>query len=122
MSRGTAITGICAIGFSALLIAVTSCTRSENKSAPATPPTPEELATRGKQIYQTVCISCHNVDSKKPGSLGPEVHGASLELLTAKIMKAEYPTGYQPKRNTKAMAALPHLEKELTALHTYLNQ
>ncbi len=79
------------------------------------------LIARGKVIYQTQCIACHNTDSHKPGALGPEVYGSSLELLEARIMRAEYPAGYSPKRATHTMVALPHLKNEIAGLHAYLN-
>jgi hypothetical protein len=36
-------------------------------------------------------------------------------------MKGEYPPGYQPKRTTKTMVALPHLKGEIEAIHAYVN-
>ncbi len=84
---------------------------SENKS-----PT-ESLSARGKKVYQASCTTCHNANPKLPGNVGPEVWGSSLELLEARVLKAEYPTTYKPKRATKAMAPLPHLKNELSALH-----
>jgi mono/diheme cytochrome c family protein len=78
-------------------------------------------AERGKTIYQTQCTACHNSDPRKPGALGPEVFGSSKELLEARILKADYPPGYQPKRNTHTMAPLPHLKKEIDSIHAYLN-
>jgi hypothetical protein len=41
-------------------------------------------------------------------------------LLSAKVLRNEYPAGYTPKRDTRAMAPLPHLERELPALAAYL--
>ena len=35
-------------------------------------------------------------------------------------MRNEYPTGYTPKRDSRAMVPLPYLEKELPALHAFL--
>lgn len=84
-------------------------------------PAQAELIARGKTVYKTQCIACHNADPAKPGSLGPEVQGSSRELLEARILRAEYPHGYQPKRGTHAMAAMPHLKSELDALHAFLN-
>lgn len=83
--------------------------------------TAEELQSRGKAIYTMSCLSCHNADPSKDGSVGPAIQGSSLELLTARIMLAKYPEGYAPKRPTGQMPAMPHLEKELPALRAYLN-
>ena len=78
---------------------------------------------KGMAIYQATCTACHNSDPKKPGSLGPEVWGASLELLKKRIKEGAYPTGYTPKRSTKLMQPIPQLSNEdIQALHTYLNQ
>ena len=78
------------------------------------------LAKRGKAVYQTNCIACHNVNPAVDGAVGPALAGSSLELLQAKVLRNEYPPGYTPKRDTGAMVPLPHLEKELPALAAYL--
>jgi len=78
------------------------------------------LVKRGKVVYQTNCTSCHSRDPAQAGPLGPPVAGSSLELLTAKVLRNEYPPGYTPKRDTKAMVALVHLEPELPAVAAYL--
>ncbi len=101
---------------------LSACTKNQTETS-GNPPTAATLssADRGRTIYQTQCTACHNRDPKKPGSIGPEVFGSSRELLEARIMKAEYPPQYQPKRNTHSMAALPHLKNEIDSLHSYLN-
>ena len=53
--------------------------------------------------------------------LGPAVAGSSLELLEARIMRGEYPEGYEPKRPSRVMVPLPHLESRLPELAAYLN-
>ncbi len=83
--------------------------------------TPIQLAERGKAIYLSNCISCHNVQPSKSGTVGPAIAGSSLELLEARILRAEYPAGYKPQRETAQMPALPQLKKEIPALHAYLN-
>ncbi len=79
-----------------------------------------ELARKGRVAYDTVCTACHARDPRQPGPVGPEVAGASLELLEAKVLRNEYPPGYLPKRDTQAMVPLVHLEAELPAIQAYL--
>ena len=81
---------------------------------------PAELAQRGRQVYMANCIACHSQDPSADGALGPAVAGSSYELLEARVLRAEYPEGYTPKRPSKVMIARPHLEDELEALHAYL--
>jgi mono/diheme cytochrome c family protein len=78
------------------------------------------LVKRGEQVFQNNCTACHARNPALPGPVGPPVAGASLELLTAKVMRNEYPPGYRPKRDTQAMIPLVHLEPELPALAAYL--
>lgn len=107
-----AVLSAAAVGFS-------SC---DSTSEPPTPLTPQQaLVARGRVVYQSVCIACHNPDPHKAGSLGPEVFRASLELLTARITSASYPTGYAPKRRTHVMRPLPQVVKDIPAVQAYLN-
>jgi mono/diheme cytochrome c family protein len=78
------------------------------------------LVKRGKVVFDTNCVACHSTDPRRDGPLGPANACASLELLSAKVLRNEYPAGYEPKRETRAMAPLPHLEPELPALAAYL--
>ena len=110
------------VAFSSLsLISIFSLGCNKTQQSNATSVTDSPSAGRGKTIYQTQCIACHNSDPRKPGSIGPEVYGASLELLEARILRAEYPSGYTPKRATKSMVPLPHLKNDLPSIHLYLN-
>jgi mono/diheme cytochrome c family protein len=77
---------------------------------------------RGRTIYQTQCTACHNSDPRKSGSIGPDVFGSSNELLEARVLRAEYPRGYKPKRETHQMATFPHLKAEINFLTVYLNK
>jgi mono/diheme cytochrome c family protein len=86
--------------------------------APRTPE--EELVRRGRAAYQTDCVVCHNPDPRDPGAVGPALAGSSLELLRAKVLRNEYPPGYTPKRDTRAMIPLVHREPDLPALEAYL--
>jgi mono/diheme cytochrome c family protein len=85
-----------------------------SKSAPLT------AAARGRQVYLSSCITCHNPDPTKPGSQGPEIAGSSRELIEARVLRAAYPPGYTPKRHTKAMIALPHLAAKIDDLTAFL--
>lgn len=78
------------------------------------------LVKRGKVVYETNCSACHSPDPRKDGPVGPANACASAELLAAKVLRNEYPPGYAPKRDTRAMVPLPHLEKEIPALAAYL--
>ena len=46
--------------------------------------------------------------------------GAAQELLEAKVIHGTYPPGYTPKRDSRAMAPLPHLQTDIPALAAYL--
>ena len=81
-----------------------------------------QLVKRGTGVYRANCTACHNDNPKLDGSLGPAVAGSSLELLRARLINGDYPTGYKPKRSTHVMPKLPQLEKELDALTAFLNQ
>ncbi len=102
-----------------LLVLSGGCT----KKAASTPETmtADQLVERGKAIYNLNCIACHNIDANKEGAAGPPVYGATRELLEARVLKASYPDGYKPKRDSKLMISMPHVEKEIPALHAYLN-
>ena len=108
--------------FSALLflLLAASCTKKADSPSPAKL-NPEELVQRGKAIYNLNCIACHNVDPSKDGAVGPALFGSTKELIEARILKATYPPGYKAKRASAQMPALPHLEKEIPALHAFLN-
>ena len=103
---------------------LTGCTPKNQKERTASlPDAPTQaLMKRGKAIYQAQCTACHNSDPKKPGALGPDVYGSSKELLTARILHADYPPDYKAKRYTHQMQAMPHLKGEIDAIHAYLNE
>lgn len=112
-----------ALLFSAQLI---SCTK-KNETNPVNTEssaslTEAELFEKGKKIYVQNCISCHNSDPKKPGSVGPEVFGSSEELLIARLSSAKYPPDYKPKKQSHLMPSLPALAKEAKSLSVYLNK
>lgn len=77
---------------------------------------------RGRQVYVSQCTACHAFDAAQPGPVGPEVKGASRELLEAKIVRGTYPPGYNPKRPTAVMPPQPALGPEIDALAAYLGR
>src|SRR5690242_19492155 len=84
--------GVLVLFFSAL-----GCTKSPAPSAGGSSPAPDPV-TRGKSVYQSTCTACHNANPQLTGPLGPEIAKSPLDLIEARVMKAEYPPGYQPKR------------------------
>ena len=79
-------------------------------------------AAKGKKIYLTFCIACHNLDPGKDGAVGPSNKGASRALVEARVLHAKYPKGYKPKRTTKLMPPMPHLKPNIDDLTAFLNQ
>ncbi|MBY0401283.1 cytochrome c [Myxococcota bacterium] len=90
------------------------------QAAPVDPRSPEELAAAGRSTYNANCIACHAMDPRTDGALGPAVAGSPLELIEARVMRAEYPAGYTPKRTTRVMVPMPHLQPKLPELAAYL--
>ena len=41
---------------------------------------------KGKVVYNANCVSCHNNDLKKQGSIDPQIYGSSKELLSKKLI------------------------------------
>ena len=76
---------------------------------------------KGRMVYFANCVSCHNNNPKKPGSIGPEVYGVSKDVLIQKIVSGKYPENYRPKRTSKIMPSMPHLNKEISNLHAFIN-
>lgn len=99
----------------ASLMTWTAC--SEGGSDPAD----EDAWTRGQRVYKNVCVACHNPDPALPGALGPAIAGSWRELVEARVVHATYPEGYQPKRPTQTMPAMPHLAGAVDDLTAFLN-
>lgn len=97
-----------------LPVLLLSCQKETSKPLSA-------LESHGKVVYTTYCIACHNPDPRYAGSIGPDLAGSSLELITSRVLHLTYPPGYIPKRKTGQMPALPFLEKDLPAIHAYLS-
>lgn len=106
----------------AIFVAAVGCEQNKTASSQAVVADVDSLALQGKRVYLAQCTACHNANPKLDGSLGPGVAGSSVELLKARIVDGTYPAGYTPKRPTHVMTKLPHLEKDIEALHKYLNE
>jgi mono/diheme cytochrome c family protein len=76
---------------------------------------------RGKVAYLGTCIACHNMNPALDGAIGPAIKGASKELVAARILRAEYPAGYTPKRATHLMPAQPQLANSVDDIAAFLN-
>lgn len=104
---------------------------------PATDPAPIESAPapteaekvvvdleKGKRLYMSKCIQCHNRDPNKKGPIGPEMVDAPLEVMTHKVMTGRYPdplpSGFTPKRKTKAMRPIPKLKQDIPDIHAWV--
>jgi mono/diheme cytochrome c family protein len=81
---------------------------------------PADLVAEGRKTYLGNCIACHNPDPKLDGPLGPAVAGAEEPLLEARILNAQYPEGYTPKRDTRTMVPMPFLKPRIPAIAAYL--
>jgi mono/diheme cytochrome c family protein len=80
----------------------------------------DAAAARGRLVYENVCTACHDRDPSQPGALGPELAGASLTLIEAKVLRNEYPPGYAPKRPGATMPKYEYLAPNLADLAAYL--
>ncbi|HTO55053.1 MAG TPA: cytochrome c [Myxococcota bacterium] len=74
----------------------------------------------GRRAYAANCTACHNPDPSKVGSVGPALAGSPPELVRARVLRAEYPPGYTPQRDTHLMPAQPFLAAEVEGLAAYL--
>ncbi|MDH3446176.1 MAG: cytochrome c [Deltaproteobacteria bacterium] len=106
-----------AVSFLCSLLAMSACSKdSENASDSGKNPDWE----RGRAIYLANCVACHNNDPSKDGPIGPALKGSSKELVEWRVLRTEYPPGYQPKRNTKVMPTFPFLKSQIPYLAAYL--
>jgi len=83
-------------------------------------PGDQDQERRGASVYRSACIACHNPDPSLDGTLGPAVAGSPRALVEARVLRAAYPDGYTPKRETAVMPKMPWLEPEIDALTAYL--
>lgn len=83
-------------------------------------PDQQSLIETGARVYRGTCVSCHAFDPREEGPVGPAVAGSPLKLLEARVLRAEYPSDYQPKRDTHKMMSMPQLKSQIPALYSYL--
>jgi mono/diheme cytochrome c family protein len=83
---------------------------------------PETDVARGQRVYRANCVICHALDPRQPGTIGPAIAGSSRPLLEARVLRASYPPGYTPQRDTQAMPPLPFLADEIPYLAAYLGE
>ncbi len=102
-----------------LLASLTGCKGSKKEQSWT--PEQKKLYSKGKGVYFSVCISCHNANPKLAGAVGPDVYGSSMELLTHRVLLGKYPEGYKPKRVGQQMPVFEDLKNDIPALHFYLN-
>lgn len=81
-----------------------------------------EAARRGKAVYAANCTACHAADPNLDGAIGPAIAGSSRALVEARVLRAGYPPGYTPKRDSHAMVALPQLAGSIGDLTAYLDE
>ncbi len=81
---------------------------------------PQTPVQRGRVVYMTNCVVCHNINPNFPGSQGPAIAGSSRTLIEARVLHLAYPSGYQPQRKTHAMRAFPQLAPEIDNLAAFL--
>lgn len=101
-----------------LLLVAVGC--SKDPSQPASTAQTGD-ARRGRGIYLANCAACHNSDPSKEGPIGPAIKGSSEALLEARLVKASYPPGYTPKRQTSLMPPQPYLKSAIPHLAAFLS-
>ena len=50
-----------------------------------------------------------------------EKYGVPIDVLTEKIVSGKYPEKYRPKRTSKIMPLMPHLNSEISNLYAFIN-
>jgi len=110
------VTRLAAALWIGVAVGLSACSE-RNEASTTAPKGPQE---RGRAIYLANCTACHNRNPALQGSVGPEILGSSRELLEARILRAEYPSGYTPKWPSRAMTPLPHLAPHIDDLAAFL--
>jgi mono/diheme cytochrome c family protein len=82
---------------------------------------PPEAVERGRLVYVTHCVVCHNPNPNLDGAQGPAIAGSAHELVADRVLHLNYPPGYTPKRATHNMRAMTDLTPgEIDDLTAYL--
>jgi mono/diheme cytochrome c family protein len=100
--------GIILSGFAAVMIA--ACNSK-----------PPDAVEKGRMVYMTNCVVCHNPNPNLAGNQGPAIAGSSPALLEARVLHLTYPPGYMPEQKTHAMRAFPQLKNHIGDLHAFLD-
>ena len=95
-----------------LLVFLPSCSDDKNYS---------ESYLRGKEVYQSSCVRCHNSNPLKIGILAPNIAGTSLETIKSMLLKGKPPEGQEPKWTHVEMDPLPHLIEEAPYIFEYIS-
>ncbi|MBC7427621.1 MAG: cytochrome c [Bacteriovorax sp.] len=103
------------VGAACLLSLIFSCQKNSPPAAPLS-----ALESRGKGVFMSNCIACHNPNPSLDGSIGPAIAGSSLELLQTRVLTRGYPPGYKPKRTSGVMPDFPQLKDDIPAIQAYL--
>ena len=81
---------------------------------------PPDAIEKGRMVYMTNCVVCHNPNPNLAGNQGPAIAGSSQALLEARVLNLTYPPGYIPQQKTHAMRAFPQLKNHIGDLHAFL--
>ena len=92
----------------------TSCKNEDTKNSVS------DSYEKGKTIYESTCISCHNIDPQIDGVLAPRITDINYNLIESMIMTGKLPVGVAQKWPGAKMAPLPYLEKHIPDLYEYL--
>lgn len=95
-----------------------------NSAFSQVPATDKATIEKGRRLYVSNCLSCHNRDPGLKGSIGPEITDAPLSVMTSKVMTGKYPeplpAGFVPKRKSRAMMPIKKLKDDIPAIWAYV--
>ena len=95
-----------------LLFFLSSCSDSKEYS---------ESYLKGKKVYQSQCVKCHNTNPSKIGILAPDIAGSSLQTIESMLLNGRPPEGQTPKWTHVEMDPLPHLIEEAPYIFEYID-